>query len=135
MDTEWLIRVTVGILVVLVTIGLMTYALTRARTDARWLWPWRAFGYACVALVVIIDMARLGFPPWQQYVGAIMGMMVLYMFSAGRHSQGDIWPRPYRWRREADRAMGRERAGRHAGSRRTEQLDHGSDDNRGIFQP
>ena len=133
MDIGWLWRLAVGILFIAVPFGLLAYSLSRARTDTRWLWPWRAFGCAAVAFVVIIDMGRLGFPPWQQYVGAVMGMMLLYVFSTNRSTQGDTWPRPYRWRREVDRAMGRERAGRRAGSQRIEQLDNDSDDRRGIF--
>lgn len=42
-------------------------------------------------------------------------LLVVYLI-AGRPSESrvwDAWPRPYRWRREADRAMARERDARH----------------------
>jgi len=76
--------------------------------------PWfRVIGAVFVFVGTIFVLRRLGFPLAVQIVAALIAeAAAVGSMLDTRGWWGDAWPRPYRWRREVNRVMARERAAR-----------------------
>lgn len=107
---------TVRILFALIVAGAGTLACVHILVTSP---PWaRSPWFRCAVTAAAFAMAfpyarRLGLPPWAQVLAALVAAAFAFGSTLEPvQERFDAWPRPYRWRRGADRAMAREREAR-----------------------
>lgn len=107
---------TVRILFALIVAGAGTLACVYILVTSP---PWaRSPWFRCAVTAAAFAMAfpyarRLGLPPWAQVLAALVAAAFAFGSTLEPvQERFDAWPRPYRWRRGADRAMAREREAR-----------------------